>query len=108
METLKDLRLYEKMYFTLFNDVTKAVKELQQKNYIQAETTLKNAQCKTEEIYVSEGRSLSNRKFTRASLRKTKNVYDHLVSPSSDTACGGATFPREGEGSNTGTCLTTQ
>ena len=38
METLKDLRLYEKMYFTLFNDVTKAVKELQQKNYIQAET----------------------------------------------------------------------
>ena len=73
METLKDLRLYEKMYFTLFNDVTKAVKELQQKNYIQAETTLKNAQCKTEEIYVSEGRSLSNRKFTRASLRKTKN-----------------------------------
>ena len=51
--------------------------------------------------------------FPTANLReppyaKQKNVYDHLVSPSSVTAYGGATFPREGEGSNTGTCLTAQ
>ena len=45
--------MYRQMYFMLFNAITDAVDQLEQRNYGQAASILKQAQAAAEEIYVS-------------------------------------------------------
>ena len=45
--------MYKEMYFTLFNAISDAVEQLEQRNYGQAAAILKQAQAAAEEIYVS-------------------------------------------------------
>ena len=45
--------MYKEMYYTLFNAITDAVDQLEQCNYGQAASILKQAQAAAEEIYVS-------------------------------------------------------
>lgn len=45
--------MYRQMYFMLFNAITDAVDQLEQCNYGQAASILKQAQAAAEEIYVS-------------------------------------------------------
>lgn len=45
--------MYHQMYLTLFNAITDAVEQLEQRNYGQAASILKQAQAAAEEIYVS-------------------------------------------------------
>ena len=44
---------YQKMYTTLFNAVTDALKKMEMKNYGDAKELLISAQQKTEEIYIT-------------------------------------------------------
>ena len=44
--------MYRKMYTTLFNALTDAIRELEIKNYGRAEEILKKAQCDAEDIYI--------------------------------------------------------
>jgi len=46
------VRMYRKMYTTLFNAVTTALRLMAVGNYIEAEMILKKAQQETEEIYI--------------------------------------------------------
>lgn len=48
------MKVYEKMYYHLFNAVTDALNALERKNYGQAEEILKTAQQKSEEIYLEQ------------------------------------------------------
>ena len=43
---------YEQLYFNLFNSVSNAIEQLENHNYGQATDTLKQAQQKTEELYI--------------------------------------------------------
>lgn len=45
--------MYKEMYFTLFNAISDAVEQLEQRNYGQTAAILKQAQAAAEEIYVS-------------------------------------------------------
>lgn len=45
--------MYKEIYFTLFNAISDAVEQLEQRNYGQAAAILKQAQAAAEEIYVS-------------------------------------------------------
>ena len=45
--------MYKEMYFTLFNAISDAVEQLEQRSYGQAAAILKQAQAAAEEIYVS-------------------------------------------------------
>jgi len=44
---------WEKLYHLLFNRITDALEELEQRNYGRAEATLKEAQQTAEETYLS-------------------------------------------------------
>lgn len=44
--------MYRKMYTSLFNAVTDALRDMADAKYIEAETRLKTAQRETEEIYL--------------------------------------------------------
>ena len=46
---------YKKLYYTLFNRITDALEELEQRDYGQAAETLKSAQLETEELYIEAG-----------------------------------------------------
>ena len=46
---------YQRMYLTLFNHVTSAIRELEQMNIGQAKALLIKGQQQTEEIYLSTG-----------------------------------------------------
>lgn len=48
--------MYKEIYFTLFNAISDAVEQLEQRNYGQAAAILKQAQAAAEEIYVSAPR----------------------------------------------------
>lgn len=48
------MKLYEKMYYQLFNAVTDALNALERRNYGQAEEILKAAQQEGEEIYLAQ------------------------------------------------------
>lgn len=50
------MKVYEKMYYHLFNAVTDALSALERRNYGQAEGILKTAQQKSEEIYLEQPR----------------------------------------------------
>ena len=43
---------YEKMYFTLFNAITDALRLIDAEQYADAAICLAAAQCKTEELYI--------------------------------------------------------
>ena len=43
---------YKQMYLKLFNAVTDAIEQMEQKNYGIAENLLKNAQSECEEIFI--------------------------------------------------------
>lgn len=45
---------YEKMYYTLFNAITDALRLMEQEQYADAAIRLAAAQCETEELYISE------------------------------------------------------
>lgn len=49
-----DLNRYEKMYFTLFNQITDALDALNAQNYGQASEILRSAQQQAEEQYIQE------------------------------------------------------
>lgn len=44
---------YRKMYYTLFNSITDALRELEKSNYGSAKELLQKAQQETEEMYLS-------------------------------------------------------
>lgn len=44
--------MYKKMYFTLFNAITDATRQLERRKYQAAITTLKEAQIETEDMFV--------------------------------------------------------
>lgn len=46
------VRMYRKMYTTLFNAVTQALELMAQARYIDAEAVLKKAQLETERFYI--------------------------------------------------------
>ena len=48
------MQFYEKMYYTLFNGITDALRLMEQEGYEEAAALLKEAQCKTEEMYIEE------------------------------------------------------
>ena len=50
--------MYKKMYFTLFNSITDALEQLEQGDFLRAMDLLKNAQLRTEEIYIRSGSPL--------------------------------------------------
>lgn len=43
---------YQRMYVTLFNQITVALDAMQRRDYGTAETILQNAQIQTEELYI--------------------------------------------------------
>lgn len=43
---------FEKMYYSLFNGITSAIKAMESQNFGQAVELLKNAQRETEEMYI--------------------------------------------------------
>lgn len=45
---------YEKMYYTLFNAITDALRLMETKQYADAAIRLAAAQCEAEELYISE------------------------------------------------------
>ncbi len=45
---------YEKMYYTLFNAITDALKLMDAEQYADAAIRLAAAQCETEELYMEE------------------------------------------------------
>ena len=45
---------YEKMYYTLFNSITDALRLLEQEKTTDAVIVLATAQCKTEEMYMAD------------------------------------------------------
>ncbi len=49
------MRVYEKLYYRLFNAVTDALEELEQNNYGRAAELLKTAQRDGEEFYIEQG-----------------------------------------------------
>lgn len=49
--------MYEKLYYSLFNDVTDAIDALQGFDAVTCLRTLKEAQRKCEEVYISEKES---------------------------------------------------
>lgn len=48
------MKLYEKMYYHLFNAVTDALKALEEQNYGQAKSLLEQTQQEGENIYLGE------------------------------------------------------
>ena len=50
---MEDTADYKKMYLTLFNHVTTAIRELEQMNFGRAKEVLINGQQKAEEIYLA-------------------------------------------------------
>ena len=46
---------YQKMYTTLFNDITDALEDMEAQNFGLARQRLMSAQLKTEEMYISAG-----------------------------------------------------
>lgn len=51
--------MYQEMYFHLFRSITVALKEIAANNYGNAATVLREAQSKTEEIYMkAEGETV--------------------------------------------------
>lgn len=48
------MKIYEEMYYHLFNAVTDALTSLAERNYGQAESLLKQAQQDVEEIYLNQ------------------------------------------------------
>ena len=44
---------YQKMYLTLFNDITDALAQIEKQNYGDAKSTLIVAQQKAEEMYIT-------------------------------------------------------
>ena len=49
--------MYQRMYSTLFNAITDALEQMEQKHIGCAEDMLKAAQCEAEEIYISWDRN---------------------------------------------------
>ena len=45
---------YEKMYYTLFNAITDALRLLEQEKNTDAAIVLATAQCQTEELYMAD------------------------------------------------------
>ena len=45
---------YEKMYYTLFNAITDALRLMEREDYAKVVALLTEAQCKTEEMYIEE------------------------------------------------------
>lgn len=45
---------YEKLYFHLFNEITDALKEIENQNFGNASVILKEAQMSTESLYVDD------------------------------------------------------
>ena len=45
---------YEKMYYTLFNAITNALRLMETEQYPDAAILLAAAQCETEELYMTE------------------------------------------------------
>ena len=60
--------LYQKMYTTLFNRVTDALKEIEGLNFGNAAEILKEAQKKTEEMYVEADGKKENAEAEKKSL----------------------------------------
>lgn len=54
---MKKESMYEKLYYSLFNDVTDAIDALQGFDAVTCLRTLKEAQRKCEEVYISEKES---------------------------------------------------
>ncbi|MCI8398893.1 MAG: hypothetical protein HFF90_05780 [Oscillibacter sp.] len=47
--------MYKKMYYTLFNAITRALEDMSNREYEEAERALKKAQQEAEEIYIESG-----------------------------------------------------
>ena len=45
---------YEKMYYTLFNAITDALRLMEDEQYTDAVIRLAGAQCQTEELYMED------------------------------------------------------
>ena len=62
------MNLYQKMYTTLFNRVTDALKEIEVLNFGNAAENLKEAQKKTEEMYAEADGKKENAKEEEKSM----------------------------------------
>lgn len=72
---MKKESMYEKLYYSLFNDVTDAIDALQGFDAVTCLRTLKEAQRKCEEMYISEKRVKDAVAFSHRQQKLQPGVY---------------------------------